>query len=114
MTLGLAQTGAPESGRLPAAACCEIWAGTVAQTAVLGVTQVSESNGDPGRRGANRRPVYDPDGEGSASVFDRGRPQGPPAQGPHATAVYGQAPVPPGRPGASAYGHESPGSSVYD
>jgi len=75
---------------------------------VLGVRQVSESNGNPGRREANRRSVFDPDGEGSASAYTRGRPQGP-----QDTAVDGQAPASPGGPSASGYGQPGPGSSVY-
>ena len=75
---------------------------------MLGVRQVSESNGNPGRREANRRSVFDPDGEGSASAYTRGRPQGP-----QDTAVDGQAPASPGGPSASGYGQPGPGSSVY-
>src|SRR5262245_21505789 len=70
-----------------------------------------ESNGNPGRRGAHRRSVFDPDGEGPASRYDRGRPQGPPGGGPQDTAVYGQPPAGPG--GHQGYGQPGPGSSVY-
>jgi hypothetical protein len=74
---------------------------------------VSESNGGPGRRDPNRRSVFDPDAEGSASVFDRsGRPQNQHG-GPPPTTAYGQPPVP-GATASYGTGSAGPGSSVYD